>query len=362
MKTHRVRYVRRVAILPILVVVAILGLYIGVGSVLIRDTPQLGYSWESGGRPKPAVLFYNSSGAYLRLQLYFDEEVWVDGVAVTSDAWIAEGPMTDSLKAFIINYYLDDMVPIKAVFGPGRHELVINVSDRLPRVWYAYPVWRGVVVIGDKTVKLEDIGKIKPVERRVNRTVFIAVEAVDVLAPADRPYVLNPSNYTNPYKPRIEELFSNGRIDEIVEVAREVLGEVVRAIKNGSLTVGFLYSSWGGTHIIAYDKRVVGQYIDSKRLVIWVEVAVDEWFVNATVVTPSGIELQLRTWRHLDLKLSSAGGEPKVEYYERLDLSSAKPIPYLKSGAVIVFYRKTPYSPYNVLVTTLNVEDVIKAG
>ena len=352
-------------ILPVLVVVAILGLYIGLGSVLLGDTFPLGFFWESGSKSRSAMLFFNDTGVFLKLQLYFDEEMWVDGVTVTSDAWILINPNIDSEKRdFLVSHYLDKMTPIKAVFGPGKHELVINVTDKVPTAWYDYPVWRGMVVIGDKTVKLEDIGKIKPVERRVNRTVVIIVEAVDTWAPADRPYVFfnnQYEEYRNRMKERVEKLFTEGRIDEIVEVAREVLDEVVRAIKNGSLVVGFYsYSYWDGYRIDPYDKRVVGQYIDNKRLIIWLRVYVDEWSVNATVATPSGIEFQLNTWRHLEITLNSAGAEPKVEYREELRLSSAKPLPCLKSGAVIVFYRKTPYSPYNVLLVPLNVEDVIK--
>jgi len=344
------------------IVMALMLAYLAGGVTLYTGIHNSGTVGPPANKtPSTAVVFANESGVFVKIPLELNEEMWVDGIAVVTHhgGWLVESYETRIVKniqpegfiEFLVRHYFDTAVPVRKMLKPGIY--VFNVTGYVETVRAPYPVWGGKAVIDGETVPLEKLGTVEetgPVT--IDSSATITIHVYDKLVADANPTILSGWPDYEALEKKAYTLFAEGNLDGIEELAETVLEEIVNGIRNGTIIVGY----YGNP----LEPETANRYLDSGRLVVEVLVSAGVTVSNATLTTSNGFKYYLATWKRVEVRVSTEA-KPEVKYEEREMLIPVLPEPDVSDGAVIVFYRETPYSKINVLVLPLKPETIQQA-
>ena len=349
------------------IILVIICLYFGIYYVVTGFNAIRYLLTPPSERPATAEIFVNSSGVFLKLPLSFDnEKMWVDAIIVTGDTWILDNPAIEQVGAppmpkhtfgpelrseeiyKLIHMYSNknNIIWIKKELGSGTY--IFNITDIVNLQKGAlYPIWHGKVVVGDKEYPLNSLGHVDFIEPRILDNSSIMTISIGVYRHIDHPIAVGGEDIKKPLLRKAWEMFRKGDIQNLVEyVENKILPIIIDAIDNGSIRLAwYIYPT---TNYIPLE--TVKEWIKTGKLAVGVKLYMKEIIANATLTNPdTGFKCYIATIRALSIEMWSYMKEPKVEYTVKNVLYTTEYIPGYHSYAVIVVYRKTPYSYYKAL-------------
>ena len=287
----------------------------------------------------PALVYSNSTGVYLRVHLDFDEPVYVEAIAFTTSGWLGP-PVTEEKERYLIRY----LYPNARHLGRWVEEetLVVRAEGLVPVQYNTYYVWDGKLVDGDDVIPLDKFGDVVWSEPAlVDAGVDIDFHARDLRAPGYRLTVAGGPPGLRQAREEAVRLAQANDTEGLLRLAVVLLNATIEGVKTGLVPLGVEgYDIW-------YNGSRIARLIDDGVFYFRVKLVVTLKYRVGTLKTGEG-DLPLYRVVVYEAKADSRG-ERTVSV--RADTVLRTPFPVPSSGGyVVVFYRRTPYSPLHAAV------------